>query len=111
MIHFRFQDLTTQRQQERQSMQTVERRLGEERRVRQSLESQLQNERKHRKQAEEKAARAECGESCKLKRQQLEMEIQKLRRELINSEDAKHNAETQNRTFEQEVMGGSHNKS
>lgn len=99
----KFQDLTTQRQQERQSMQTVERRLGEERRVRQSLESQLQNERKHRKQAEEKAARAECGESCKLKRQQLEMEIQKLRRELINSEDAKHNAETQNRTFEQEM--------
>lgn len=99
----KFQDLTTQRQQERQSMQTVERRLGEERRVRQSLESQLQNERKHRKQAEEKAARAECGESCKLKRQQLEMEIQKLRRELINSEDAKHNAETQNRNFEQEM--------
>lgn len=99
----KFQDLTTQRQQERQSMQTVERRLGEERRVRQSLESQLQNERKHRKQAEEKAARAECGESCKLKRQQLEMEIQKLRRELINSEDAKHNAEAQNRNFEQEM--------
>lgn len=85
-------------------MQTVERRLGEERRVRQSLESQLQNERKHRKQAEEKAARAECGDSCKLKRQQLEMDIQKLRRELINSEDAKHNAETQNRNFEQEVL-------
>lgn len=102
-LHNKFQDLTTQRQQERQNMQTVERRLGEERRVRQSLESQLQNERKHRKQAEEKAARAECGDSCKLKRQQLEMDIEKLRRELINSEDAKHNAETQNRNFEQEM--------
>ncbi|XP_065080329.1 macoilin [Ochlerotatus camptorhynchus] len=99
----KFQDLTVQRQQERQSMQTVERRLGEERRHRQSLESQVSNERKHRKQAEEKAARAECGEACKLKRQQMEMEIQKLRRELINSEDAMHNAETQNRNFEQEM--------
>ncbi|XP_055625848.1 macoilin [Toxorhynchites rutilus septentrionalis] len=99
----RYQDLSSQRQQERQNLQTVERRLGEERRHRQSLESQLQNERKHRKQAEEKAARAECGEQCKLKRQQMDMEIQKLRRDLINSEDAKHNAEKQNRNIEQEM--------
>ncbi|XP_058459054.1 macoilin [Malaya genurostris] len=99
----KYQDLASQRQQERQSLQTVERRLGEERRHRQSLESQLQNERKHRKQAEDKAARAECGEGCKLKRQQMEMEIQKLRRDLKSSEDAKHNAEKQTHNFEQEM--------
>lgn len=99
----KFHDLSGQRQQERQNLQTVERRLGEERRHRQSLESQLQNERKHRKLAEEKAARAECGEPCKLKRQQMEIEMQKLHRELISSEDAKHNAEKQNRNIEQEM--------
>ncbi|XP_055594912.1 macoilin [Uranotaenia lowii] len=104
----KFQELQTQRQQERQNMQTVERRLGDERRHRQSLESQLQNERKHRKLAEEKAAgavarAAECGDQCKVKRQQMEMEIQSLRVDLINSEDAKHNAEKQNRSFEQEM--------
>lgn len=101
----RFQELTAQRQQERQSLQTVERRLGEERRHRQSLESQLQNERKHRKQAEEKAARAsaDCGEQCKLKRQQMDHELRELRRELMSSEEAKHNAESASRSIEQEV--------
>ncbi|XP_058830138.1 macoilin-1-like [Topomyia yanbarensis] len=99
----KYQDLATQRQQERQSLQTVERRLGEERRHRQSLESQLQNERKHRKQAEDKAARADCGEACKQKRQQMDMEIQKLRRDLKSTEDAKHNAEKQTLNFEQEM--------
>lgn len=104
-LQTRFQELTAQRQQERQSLQTVERRLGEERRHRQSLESQLQNERKHRKQAEEKAARAsaDCGEQCKLKRQQMDHELRELRRELMSSEEAKHNAESASRSIEQEM--------
>lgn len=104
-LQTRFQELTAQRQQERQSLQTVERRLGEERRHRQSLESQLQNERKHRKQAEEKAARAsaDCGEQCKLKRQQMDHDLRELRRELMSSEEGRTNAEKQNRNFEQEM--------
>lgn len=104
-LQTRFQELTAQRQQERQSLQTVERRLGEERRHRQSLESQLQNERKHRKQAEEKAARAsaDCGEQCKLKRQQMDHDLRELRRELMSSEESRNNAEKQNRNFEQEM--------
>lgn len=85
-------------------MQTVERRLGEERRHRQSLEAQLNNERKYRKQAEEKAARSECGESCKMKKQQMEMEIDKLQHEVINAEEGKLMAEKQARNYEQEVI-------
>uniref|UniRef100_A0A182JWS9 Macoilin n=1 Tax=Anopheles christyi TaxID=43041 RepID=A0A182JWS9_9DIPT len=102
-LHTRYQDLSSQRQQERQNLQTVERRLGEERRHRQSLEAQLNNERKYRKQAEEKAARSECGESCKMKKQQMEMEIDKLQHEMLNAEDAKLMAEKQARNYEQEM--------
>uniref|UniRef100_A0A182P8D9 Macoilin n=1 Tax=Anopheles epiroticus TaxID=199890 RepID=A0A182P8D9_9DIPT len=99
----RYQELSNQRQQERQNLQTVERRLGEERRHRQSLEAQLNNERKYRKQAEEKAARSECGESCKMKKQQMEMDIDKLQHELLNAEEAKLMAEKQARNYEQEM--------
>ncbi|XP_053679933.1 macoilin-2 [Anopheles nili] len=102
-LQSRYQEHTNQRQQERQNLQTVERRLGEERRHRQSLEAQLNNERKYRKQAEDKAARSECGESCKMKKQQMEMEIDKLQHELLNMEEAKLMTETQARNIEQEM--------
>lgn len=45
------------RQNDRQAIQSTERRLIEERRQRQSIDALLNVERKHRKQAEEKAAR------------------------------------------------------
>uniref|UniRef100_A0A182SCQ7 Macoilin n=1 Tax=Anopheles maculatus TaxID=74869 RepID=A0A182SCQ7_9DIPT len=99
----RYQEHCNQRQQERQNLQTVERRLGEERRHRQSLEAQLNNERKYRKQAEEKAARAECSEACKMKKQQMEIEIDKMQNEMHNMEEAKLMAEKQARTYEQEL--------
>uniref|UniRef100_A0A182M7W0 Macoilin n=1 Tax=Anopheles culicifacies TaxID=139723 RepID=A0A182M7W0_9DIPT len=99
----RYQEHCNQRQQERQNLQTVERRLGEERRHRQSLEAQLNNERKYRKQAEEKAARAECGEACKMKKQQMEIDIEKLQNELHHVEDAKLMVEKQARNYEQEM--------
>lgn len=99
----RIQDLQSTRQQDRQNFQTIERRLGDERRQKQALESQLSNERKYRKLAEEKVARAECSEACKLKAKQMELELNKLRRELAQAVDAKHNAEKQSRNFEHEV--------
>uniref|UniRef100_A0A2M4A9E4 Putative macoilin-2 n=1 Tax=Anopheles triannulatus TaxID=58253 RepID=A0A2M4A9E4_9DIPT len=99
----RYQELSNQRQQERQSLQTVERRLGEERRLRQSLEAQLSNERKHRKQAEERISRAECGEACLAKKRQMQLELDKLKHDLMSCEDAKHLAEKQTRSFEQEM--------
>lgn len=77
--------------------------MGEERRQKQSVESQLNNERKARKLAEERASRSECGEMCKLKKQQLEMECNKLRRDLAVTEDAKNSVEMQSRNYEQEV--------
>jgi Macoilin family len=98
--------LQSTRQLDRQNFQTIERRLGDERRQKQNLESQLTNERKFRKLAEEKVARAECSEACKLKSKQMELELNKLRRELTVSMDAKHNAEKQSRSFEHEVSGG-----
>ncbi|XP_050092556.1 macoilin isoform X2 [Anopheles aquasalis] len=99
----RYQELSNQRQQERQSLQTVERRLGEERRLRQSLEAQLSNERKHRKQAEERISRAECGEACLAKKRQMQLELDKLKHDLMSCEDAKHLAEKQTRSYEQEM--------
>ncbi|XP_035898731.1 macoilin [Anopheles stephensi] len=102
-LQTRYQEHCNQRQQERQNLQTVERRLGEERRHRQSLEAQLNNERKYRKQAEEKAARAECGEPCKMKKQQMELEMDKMQNELHSMEEAKLMAEKQARTYEQEL--------
>jgi hypothetical protein len=77
--------------------------LGDERRQKQTLESQLSNERKYRKLAEEKVVRAECGEACKLKKQQMELDLNKLRRDLAVSVDAKQHAEKQSRSFEHEV--------
>uniref|UniRef100_A0A182W2H0 Macoilin n=1 Tax=Anopheles minimus TaxID=112268 RepID=A0A182W2H0_9DIPT len=99
----RYQEHCNQRQQERQNLQTVERRLGEERRHRQSLEAQLNNERKYRKQAEEKAARAECSEGCKMKKQQMEIEIEKLQNELHHIEDALAAMQDKNATLEKNL--------
>ncbi|XP_052869380.1 macoilin-1-like [Anopheles cruzii] len=102
-LQSRYQELSNQRQQERQSLQTVERRLGEERRLRQSLESQLGNERKHRKLAEERVSRGECSEACMAKKRQMQLELEKLKHELLSSEESKHLAEKQTRSFEQEM--------
>lgn len=107
-------------------MQNLERRLTEERRLRQSLEAQLNNERKYRKQAEEKAARwvttfylyrvqnylmsnkfyfhrSECTDSCRMKKQQLESDVNKIRREYAAFEEMKHNVEKQTQRYEQEL--------
>lgn len=56
-FHFRLQELLSNRQVDRQSIQNCERRITEERRQRQTLESQLNSERKQRKLVEEKAIR------------------------------------------------------
>lgn len=49
-------------------------------------------------------SRSECGENCKLKRQQFESELNKIRRDFISAEDGRHLAEQKNRNYEQEVM-------
>lgn len=102
-LFLRVQDLINSRQLDRQNLQNAERRLGEERRQKQSIESQLANERKQRKLVEERASRTECGDMCKMKKQQLEMECNKYRRDLAVMDDAKNLTEQQNRSYEQEV--------
>lgn len=47
--------------------------------------------------------RAECNEICKLHKQRLESEVNKLRRDLNTYEDLKKSADQQNRNYEQEV--------
>lgn len=47
--------------------------------------------------------RSECGDNCKLKRQQFESELNKIRRDYISAEDGRHVAEQKNRNYEQEV--------
>lgn len=44
-----------------------------------------------------------CPETCKLKKMQLEGENNKLRRELMMSDETKQNLEKQNRLYEHEV--------
>lgn len=44
-----------------------------------------------------------CSEACKVKKMQLEGENNKLRRELMMSDETKQNLEKQNRLYEHEV--------
>lgn len=45
-----------------------------------------------------------CPDTCKMKKMHLEGEIIKLRRDLMLLDEAKNNAEKQNRMLEQEVI-------
>lgn len=47
--------------------------------------------------------RPECSDSCRLKKQQLENEINKIRREYVAFEELKHNFEKQKQRYEQEL--------
>jgi 23S rRNA pseudoU1915 N3-methylase RlmH len=76
---------------------------AQERRSRQQMETQLNQEKRLRKQAEEKAMMVRCPDSCKIKKMHLEGENNKLRRDLMLLDEAKNNAEKQNRMLEQEV--------
>lgn len=48
--------------------------------------------------------RADCNESCKMRKQMLETECKQLRRELMAADDLKKSAEQQSRNYEQEVI-------
>lgn len=89
-------NLVTGRQQDKAALASLERKLAEEKRTKAAVEQQLQTERKSRK-AEEAAAaravalaaatRAECTESCKSRRRELENDTKQLRRDLKMRED------------------------
>ncbi|KAL8566959.1 hypothetical protein ACOMHN_059759 [Nucella lapillus] len=89
-------NLVTGRQQDKAALASLERKLAEEKRSKAAVEQQLQAERKSRK-AEEAAAaravalaaatRAECTDSCKSRRRELENDTKQLRRDLKMRED------------------------
>lgn len=45
----------------------------------------------------------ECSDSCRMKKQQLENEISKMRRDFVAYEEMKHNFEKQSQRYEQEL--------
>lgn len=80
------------RQQDKQTVSQLEKRLQEEKKSRASYESQLASERKAKKdeanaRAAAAAARIECTEICKNKRRELESELKLLRKEIKVRED------------------------
>lgn len=50
-----------------------------------------------------KFLRPECGDSCRMKKQQLENEITKMRRDAATYEEIKHSYESQRQRYEQEL--------
>lgn len=88
--------LVSARQMDKQTLSQLERRVQEERRLRSTAEAQLAAERKAKKAEEAAAARAvalaaatkaECTESCRVRRRDLEAETKQLRRELKAKEE------------------------
>ncbi|XP_042905580.1 macoilin-1 isoform X2 [Parasteatoda tepidariorum] len=89
-LNHKLHSLAAARQQDKQTISSLEKRLQEERKMRTLCESQLAAERKAKKAEEAAAARAvamasartECTENCKSRRRELENETKQLRRDL-----------------------------
>jgi len=77
--------LVSGRQQDKQTLAQLERKLADERKLRQGSDAQLQQEKKKVAQAAEQASK--CTEQCKARRRDLEAEIRQLRRENKQYED------------------------
>lgn len=107
-LESRLQNIKSLRKTEQANFTELERTLREEQRKRQSLEAQLQNEKVARSKAEEKAQMnnhrmQDCSDQCKQKRQQLDTEVKRLRREIKAAEEAKILSDQQNKRVEQKV--------
>lgn len=105
-LESRLQNIKSLRKTEQANYTELERTLREEQRKRQSLEAQLQNEKVARSKAEEKAQmnhRADCSDQCKQRRQQLDTEVKRLRRDIRAAEEAKVMADQETQRIEQKV--------
>lgn len=106
-LESRLQNIKSLRKTEQANFTELERTLRDEQRKRQSLEAQLQNEKVARSKAEEKAQmnnhRMDCSDQCKQKRQQLDAEVKRLRREIKAAEEAKVISDQQTKRAEQKV--------
>jgi len=90
-LQTKLHNLVTARQQDKQTIAQLEKKLTEEKKSRINIETQLATERKAKK-AEEAvvmatAARSECSDSCKNKKRELENDIKQIKRELKIKED------------------------
>lgn len=96
-LQTKLHNLVTARQQDKQSLSTLEKKLLEEKKAKGTVESQLAAERKNKKADDVAAARAlaiatstrstDCSDSCKSKKRELENDIKQVRRELKLRED------------------------
>ncbi|ESO94855.1 hypothetical protein LOTGIDRAFT_232281 [Lottia gigantea] len=102
-------NLVTGKQQDKQNIAILEKKLAEERKLRTSLDQQLSAERKAKK-VEDAAARAvamaaasrnECTESCKARRRESENDVKLLRRDLKLREDQYRNLDVEIQTLRQ----------
>ncbi|KAI1294976.1 Macoilin [Halotydeus destructor] len=93
-------NLVTARQQDKQTVSQLEKKLQDEKKTKSTLESQLASERKIKKSSDESVARVsalatvtsgprtgECTESCKSKRRDVENDLKQVKRELKLRED------------------------
>ncbi|XP_050392701.1 macoilin-1 [Patella vulgata] len=103
-------NLVTSRQQDKQNIAILEKKLIEERKLRTSFEQQLAAERKAKKVEDAAAARAvamasasrnECTESCKARRRESENDVKLLRRDLKLREDQYRNLDVEIQTLRQ----------
>lgn len=95
-LQTKLHNLVTSRQQDRQNLAQLERRLQDERRQRTQAEQQVSAERKAKKAEEANTARAvamaaasrtECSENCKARRREQENELMQTRREVMLRQD------------------------
>lgn len=103
-------NLVTSRQQDKQNMLLLEKKVNEERKLRTQVELQLTNERKAKKAEDAAAARAvaiaaaargECTESCKARQRNIENDIKQLHRDLHIREEQFRQLELENQSLRQ----------
>lgn len=99
-LQTKLHNLVTARQQDKQNVSQLEKKLQEEKKAKGGLENQLAAERKNKKAEEAATARAlalatasrpgECTEGCKAKKRELENDLKQVRRELKLREEQLH---------------------
>ena len=98
-------NLVTSRQQDKQNISILEKKMNEERKMRAGIELQLTTERKAKKVDEAAAARAiamastqrsECSEQCKTKQRNIENEIKQFQRDIKMKEEQYRQLEYEN---------------
>lgn len=111
----KLQSLQSARQQDKQNLTQLEKKVQEEKKLKAGLETQLKQEQEKKKKDQQqqeakdvKAAAAaacrslmECSESCRCKRREMENDLKMLKRELKMKEERLHQAERETQSLRQ----------